>query len=606
MGPQAFNKVKRIVGFISGSSRFALIAFTPRSAYNYPKLRMSLAVRLLLALGLVAVSVTGLVGFFARDVSRTQVERDFEQRINAAMNGARGELVWEADTLSKLMSPLCKHDSFVDRLLLELEREGGRVDKLPPGRGIALRQYVPAQQKALRLDHLLLVNGEGLVVGASDLKDIGTRNRSLAERLRESTGSPHLVWRGTEASVQVHCKRSGPRGVTLGLVGSRRVEPILERVGRAYGVLLSLDRKSLPPAGPALLERKLRIKEIVGLEVNAAISRQPMFEAMAQIDSSIFLIGAIAVLVSVALAVFIARGLSQPLVELAQQTRQVVRGSPKPVRGRGGRELVQLANAFNQTIDELTAMRKRLARTERIAARREVARQVAHEIKNPLAPIRAAVETLRRLHARESDQFEDYFDEATKTVLEEVHRIKNIVSEFTKYARLPQPKFERVDIVEVARGVVALHDAPDTGDGPTVTLGAAAVPMALVDNDQIVRVLTNLIQNGIEAAQEAGTAPVIDVRIDNPGSEISIEVTDNGPGIDPAVRERLFEPYVSTKKHGTGLGLAIVQTIVHEHGGELSCGQAHGGGARFDVVLPVDGPPLLEKAPHSTGEQDDR
>lgn len=590
MGQSAFNSGQQVVGI------------RPGSAYNASKLQMSLAVRLLLALGLVAVFVTALVGFFARDVARTQVERDFEQRINAAMSGARGELVWEARTLSELMTPLCKHDSFVDQLLLEMERAGGRVENLAPGRGIQLRQFVPSQQKALRLDDLLLVDGDGLVIGASLVKDVGTRNRSLAERLRESTGSPRLVWQGGEAHVQVHCKRSSPRGVTLGLVGSRAVEPILERVGRAYGVDLALERQSLPPAGPALLEHKLRIEEIVGLEVNAAISRQPLFEALAQIDSSIFLIGAIAVLVSVALAVFIARGLSQPIVELAEQTREVVRGSPKPVRARGGRELTQLANTFNRTIDELTAMRKRLARTERIAARREVARQVAHEIKNPLAPIRAAVETLRRLHARGSDQFEDYFDDATKTVLEEVHRIKNIVSEFTKYARMPPPKFERVDVIELARGVVALHDAPATDDAPTVTLTAREPIDVLVDRDQVVQVLTNLIQNGIEAAEGAKTPPVVDVHIERSGSEIRIRVTDNGPGIDPAVRERLFEPYISTKSQGTGLGLAIVQTIVHEHGGELSCGDGPAGGARFDVVLPVDGPPLLDQAPGTTAE----
>lgn len=593
-----------MIGIGARSAYNSATTFTG-SAQKRTSSQLSLAVRLLLALGLVAVFVTGLVGFFARDVSRSQVERDFEQRINAAMNGARGELVWEATTLSELLTPLCKHDSFVDQLLVDLERVGGQVDKLPPGRGIAVRDTVPAQRKALRLDNLLLVNGDGLVIGASNPKEIATRKRSLAERLREDVGSPRLVWHGTQASVQVHCKRVGPRGVTLGLVGSRRVEPILDRVGRAYGVSLALDRESLPPAGPALLERKLRIEEIVGLEVNAAISRQPMIEAMAQIDSSIFLIGAIAVLVSVALAVFIARSLSQPLVELAEQTRQVVRGSPKPVRGRGGRELTQLANTFNRTIDELTSMRKRLARTERIAARREVARQVAHEIKNPLAPIRAAVETLRRLRARESEQFDEYFDEATKTVLEEVHRIKIIVSEFTKYARMKPPEFQRINVVDVAKGVVALHDAPDT-DGPTVTLDATDVPLVVADNDQLVQVLTNLVQNGIEAAQEADISPVITMRIDSSATEVRIEVCDNGPGIDPQVRERLFEPYISTKKHGTGLGLAIVQTIVHEHGGELSCSDGSNGGARFEVVLPLDGPPLLEKAPHSTGEHDVR
>src|SRR6185369_3233751 len=105
----------------------------------------------------------------------------------------------------------------------------------------------------------------------------------------------------------------------------------------------------------------------------------------------------------------------------------------------GGRELEELAAAFNQTIADLVQLRKRLATTERIAARREIGRRVAHEIKNPLAPIRAAVETLRRLRARDDPAFDDYFDEATRTVLSEVFRITNIVTEFTRFARLPAP-----------------------------------------------------------------------------------------------------------------------------------------------------------------------
>ncbi len=570
---------------------------------------MSLAVRLLLALGVLAVFVTALVGFSARDVSRRQVELNFEQRIEAAMQGAKDDLLREAQMLEELLSPLCKHDSFVDQTLLDLERAGGDVDKLPPGRGIALKSIVPDQTKALGLDDLLLITGDGLVLGASNRKLLGTRDRALAERVRERHAKPKLVWKSGRAHLEIHCARESG-GVSLGLVGSRGIGPILERVGRAYGVTLALDRAHLPE-GPAMLERTLAITDIGGLDVHASISRQPLFEALAQIDSSIFLTGGIAWLLSVALAVFLARGLSQPLVELAEQTREVVRGSPKPVRGRGGREIVQLAKTFNRTIEELASMRRRLARTERIAARREVARQVAHEIKNPLAPIRAAIETLRRLHDRDSPQFEEYFDEATRTVLNEVHRIKTIVGEFTKYARMPPPKFERLDLEEVAQGVVALHDAAlgEGKRGEGALDGAARVrlqyedtPLVLGDRDQLVQVLTNLVQNGIEAARGAGIAPEVTVYIGPADGEVEIEVVDNGPGIDPSVADRLFEPYVSTKSEGTGLGLAIVVTIVHEHGGEISCGAAPEGGASFRVVLPIDGPPLLDKPPTSTSD----
>src|SRR5262245_41273573 len=233
---------------------------------------MSLAVRLLLALGAVALFVSALVGFSAREVARREAERAFEQRIEAAIDGARDELVWEAGNLSDLLSPLCKHDSIVDHTLLDFERAGGDVDRLPPGRGIALREIVPSQKKALRLDDLSLVTGDGQIIGASDTKRLGTRDASLAQLLREPPGHPRLVRRAGAARMQIHCARSSS-GVTLGLVGARDVEPILRRVGAAYGVALSLDDS---PSESGALVREIDIVEIPGLEVKAAISRQPL------------------------------------------------------------------------------------------------------------------------------------------------------------------------------------------------------------------------------------------------------------------------------------------------------------------------------------------
>jgi hypothetical protein len=161
---------------------------------------------------------------------------------------------------------------------------------------------------------------------------------------------PRLRWRdeprhGREASLESSCSRAGA-GVSLGLVGSRRVGPILERIGRAYAVRLWLTGAPAPAHEPDALERRLRVESIPGLEVTAAISRQPLAEALAQIDASILLAGGVAVLIAIALAVLIARGLSQPIVELARQTREVMGGQPQAVRGRGGRELVELASTF--------------------------------------------------------------------------------------------------------------------------------------------------------------------------------------------------------------------------------------------------------------------
>ena len=243
-------------------------------------------------------------------------------------------------------------------------------------------------------------------------------------------------------------------------------------------------------------------------------------------------------------------------------------------------------------------MRQRLAVSERIAAQREVARQIAHEIKNPLAPIRAAMETLRRLRAREDPAFDEYFEEATATVLEEVHRIANIVTEFTRFARLPPPNPEPVDLVGVAKGVVTLHarstEATGPQAGPRVELVSdPGLPMVRADKDQIVQVLTNLVQNGLDAASAVRPDPRVLVTVGPLEKErVRIVVRDNGPGVSDEMMPRLFTPYATTKEKGTGLGLAIVQRIVFEHGGDISYRKPTKGGAAFEIWLPVAGPPM--------------
>ncbi len=239
-------------------------------------------------------------------------------------------------------------------------------------------------------------------------------------------------------------------------------------------------------------------------------------------------------------------------------------------------------------------MRKRLAATERIAARREIARRVAHEIKNPLAPIRAAIETLRRLRARNDPAFDEYFEEASRTVLDEVARISNIVSEFTRFARLPPPNPRAFDVVEVVRQVVNLHRA----DGVFLTFEAEAVPELNADSDQIKQVVTNLLQNAIDASRDSKN-PGVRVELWRAGDRLKLAVSDNGPGVAAEMRDKLFEPYNTTKPEGTGLGLAIVQRIVIEHGGDIAYRDGPAGGAVFEVTLPISGPALLAEAPVS-------
>lgn len=584
---------------------------------------MTLAARLLFAFGFVAILATALVGASVREASREIIESDFNDRIEAAASGVSQELSWEAEGLRGLLAPLCEHDTFVDKAQLELDRVKGDVKALEPGRWIAIRHFVPEQASALRLDDLVLVTAEGTVLGAVDVGRIGARDARLAGLLKLPQGSPRLrpTAASGEPSMEVHCARSS-NGVTIGLVGARKIAKILERIGLAYLVRLTVQDPSVPPprSNADVVVRPLDFTVVSGLKVVAQVPRDEVKRALAKLDRSIFVTGATVLTLALVIAIVLARSLSRPIVALARETREVVSGEPRQVRGRGGREIAVLADAFNRTIDELTAMRKRLAATERIAARREVARQIAHEIKNPLAPIRAAVETLRRLRMRDDPAFDEYFEEATATVLGEVHRIANIVTEFTHFARLPPPNPEPIDLAQVARRVVTLHASLPDGDeaaaGPRVELNAEPIPMVSADKDQIIQILTNLIQNGLDAASAVRPDPRVVVTVGpvpnaskergfggsargrTPSTDrVRIVVRDNGPGVPDEMRSRLFEPYATTKEKGTGLGLAIVQRIVVEHGGEIIYREATKGGAVFEITLPVSGPPLLERPP---------
>jgi signal transduction histidine kinase len=566
---------------------------------------VTLAARLLLAFGFVAILTTAMVGYAERRASRRIIEEGFESRVQAAAQGVGKELGREADGLAALFGPLCQKDIFVDKAQIELTKAKGDTASDELRRRIRAFYSVPDQAQALGLDDLTLVAADGTILGATDEKRIGARDARLAALIKQPPDKPRLRpgSAGGEPSLEARCARSD-YGVTIGLVGSRKIKNILDQIGQAYGLTLSVidPGTAAPPITPDTVVKAVELREITGLSVVARVPRRELETSLEGLDRSILLTGGAGLLVALALAIALARNLSRPIEALAHETREVVSGAPKRVRGRGGREIEALAEAFNKTIDELTAMRRRVAATERIAARREVARQIAHEIKNPLAPIRAAVETLRRLRMREDPAFDDYFEEATSTVLGEVHRIANIVTEFTRFNRMPPPNPEPIDLLAVARGVVTLHASPPDGAEapalPRVELVSEPIPMVSADRDQIVQVLTNLIQNGLDAAEAVRPDPRVVVTIGPlPDGKVRIVVRDNGPGVPETFLPRLFEPYATTKAKGTGLGLAIVQRIVFEHGGEIAYRKAAKAGAVFEITLPVAGPPLLERPP---------
>lgn len=257
--------------------------------------------------------------------------------------------------------------------------------------------------------------------------------------------------------------------------------------------------------------------------------------------------------------------------------------------------------AFNRMTRELQKARARAVRAERIAAWRDIARRIAHEIKNPLTPIKMSIETLRKTYARQHPDFAEIFDESTRTVLEEVERMEKIVTEFSRFARLPRPNASMIQVVELAVHVVQLHELPQRGaTNPELRVKLDIDPvladeprLVRADREQITQVLVNLVQNALDAANaKQGEQAKVLVRV-LPGESggVSVEVHDNGAGLAPDERARIFEPYYTTKSHGTGLGLPICDRIVSDHGGTITVDDsALLSGARFTVALSREGP----------------
>jgi two-component system nitrogen regulation sensor histidine kinase NtrY len=231
-------------------------------------------------------------------------------------------------------------------------------------------------------------------------------------------------------------------------------------------------------------------------------------------------------------------------------------------------------------VDDVTP----LIRAQKVAAWREVARRLAHEIKNPLTPIQLCAERMRRHFSSAPAPTQALVEECTSTIVGEVDSLKALVDEFSQFARMPAPRATLTDLHALLNEALALYQGL-LGDVTFERRFGESVPNVRVDGEQIRRVVINLVDNAIEAMNRSGTI-TIETQHDPSASVVRLMVSDNGPGIPPAEREKLFMPYYSTKRRGSGLGLAIVRRIVAEHGGTIEVGDNAPRGTRFTIELP--------------------
>jgi two-component system nitrogen regulation sensor histidine kinase NtrY len=556
-----------------------------------------LAPRLVLAFSLVAIASTiGLGVYVRRDRHQAETDR-FDTEVKRACDNVATELGRQAERDDRLIHGACESGELVDRVMMSVKRDDLGSTRL----GFA--EIVPKERVAFDLDELMLVMDDGDVLGADPSKLRGSAKSDVMKIFADDKDGYSLRTSGTPALVS-RCTKKGTR--SIGLVGARHMGPQLARLGKTLDVRVNPASVAADEARAQCTFSDARGK---ALPLTVTKSKAELAKNLERVDEAILLSTLVSIGASILIGIILARSLGGPIAELSRQARKVATDEAVPIDIRGTGEVGELVLTFNKMIEDLAVTRRRLAAASRVAAWREVARRVAHEIKNPLAPIRAAVETLRRLRARQDPAFDEYFDEATRTVLDEVHRISNIVTEFTRFARLPQPKPAPMDVDEVVRHVVSMHK-PNAGPLVLRAETRTTPPKVNADRDQIVQILTNLVQNAIDAARNTKDAEVTVVtayetrRANGPPGDacVTVTVADNGPGIAPEMEARLFEPYATSKAHGTGLGLAIAQRIAMEHGGELVYAGRNGArGAVFRLTLTVDGPPPLSEGSPSSG-----
>ena len=300
------------------------------------------------------------------------------------------------------------------------------------------------------------------------------------------------------------------------------------------------------------------------------------------------------VFVGVLLSMWLTARITRPVERLAAAADDVARGNlGAQVDDSAHDEIGRLAYAFNRMTRELLEQRERLLQTERVAAWRELARRLAHELKNPLFPLQITVENMLRAKQTSPAQFEEVFRESAETLLAEIANLKTIIARFSDFSKMPAPEMQPILINEAVKKAVRVYEPQLCNKGgKQIALrweldAALENEKAEADPDLLHRALSNLVLNALDAIEQSGT---LTLRTRNQGATIRIEITDSGVGLTPEECKRLFTPYYTSKQYGTGLGLAIVQSVVSDHRGKIWVDSTPGKGTTFVMELPKHPP----------------
>ena len=438
-----------------------------------------------------------------------------------------------------------------------------RREELPDGFTLALAAVETVNAGGRQL---YVAGGQQLDQGFLDTLVLPAGMRVLLYRNLEPQFAPHLLAGSTDTATD-----------------AAEFQPLIERVIRER-------RPRVATLGSGAAAETVHALPLTGIEDNLlavlliSSSRRELVELENSLGRNGAWVAAGAILTGMLMAVWATARVTRPVRRLAESAGQVAAGNwNTTVEVTSHDEIGQLAQAFNRMTHELVEQRQRLLQTERVAAWRELARRLAHELKNPLFPLQITVENMQRARESHPAEFDEVFREGSRTLLAELANLKQIIARFSDFAKMPAPEMQPVNLNALAGETMKLFEAQFAQARVTARAELAPeLPTVAADPEQIARALRNLVLNAIDAMPEGGT---LTVRTMPQGAGARLEISDSGKGLSQEECERLFTPYYTTKTHGTGLGLAIVQSVVSDHHGRVSVESQPGKGTTFRIDL---------------------